>query len=116
MSCVTDAERAQVSKRIGEITERIVALNDRLNLFAQTQELPPELSKNDKYPIPEDGFELAKLQHANRNAIRRCTERIATLFKKDPNDFKIKDQETKLRSLKIYKQYIDESINRRKDT
>lgn len=114
MSCSTDHQRATVSIRIGELTEQIVELSERLNNFVSTRELH-ELPANDKYPIPEDGLKLAALQHANRNAIRRTTERINDLFARDPEDRKLRDLETKLRDLKIYKQYIDVEINRRKN-
>lgn len=113
ITCSTDHQRATVSIRIGELTEQIVELSERLNHFVATQELP-ELPANDKYPIPDDGLKLAALQHANRNAIRRTTERINDLFGRNPEDRKIRDLETKLRDLKIYKQYIDVEINRRK--
>ena len=114
MTCNTDHQRATVSIRIGELTEQIVALSERLNNFLVTQELP-DLPANDKYPIPDDGLKLAALHHANRNAIRRTTERINDLFGRNPEDRKIRDLETKLRDLKIYKQYIDVEINRRKN-
>lgn len=115
MQCVTDHQRAAVSMRIGELTKQIVDLAGRLDTFVETQEIAAELPKNDKFPIPEDGFELAKLQHSNRNNIRRATERINDLFAIDPNDKRIRELETKLRNLKIHKQYIDVEINRRKN-
>lgn len=114
MQCVTDHQRATVSVRIGELTKQIVDLAGRLDNFVETQEIA-ELPHNDKYPIPDDGYELAKLQHSNRNNIRRATERINELFARDPEDKRIRDMETKLRNLKIYKQYIDVEINRRKN-
>lgn len=110
--CVTDADRAKISSRIKELTAEIVALNDRLNSYVNGQEITEE-PKSDKYPIPEDGLSLARLQHQIRNKVNRINKAIERIFQRNPEDPQLRTYETKLREAKLYKLYIDQAIKKR---
>ena len=109
--CATDSQRAAISERINELTKDIVALNDRLDNFVKTQQVP-ETPKSDKYPIPTDGIALFRLQGALRNRMNRAAKRISQLFEMNPDDKRIKPLEQKFRELKIYRSYVDAEIRK----
>lgn len=115
LQCVTDSDRANVSRRINDLTDQIVSINNKLNYFVEKQEMPAEHNE-EKYPIPECGIELARLQHSLRNAIRRWKTRMDELFMRNDKDPKILEIHKKIRHLETHKMYVDGEIDRRKNT
>lgn len=122
-SCVTDGERARISDAITERTDRIKEIISRLDVYQENKEVA-ELPKNDKYPVPDNDLDMYKLNHNLRTYITRCSKNLDELHQRmavaKPVDAarlktKIEDQETRLRELKIHKQYVQQSINIRKN-
>jgi len=124
INCVTDQQRAGVSKRIIEINERCKYILQRLSTYQETKD-QPELPKSDLYPIPESDLDLYKLRKKQvdyitkgMKSIKRIMEMIPGVdaAKADKLRQRIVKLEEKIRFHKIYKMYADGEINRRKVT
>lgn len=111
--CTTNAERARISKQIIKINGQLKTILDRLQAY-QRSEAIPELPKSDKYPVPDTEIGCYKKLHTLRTTITKIEKELEILLKQGNDPAKVVARETKLRELKIHRQYVTREIERYK--
>jgi hypothetical protein len=112
-SCATDAERRRISVAILDINKQLEVIYERIEAYQKYEELP-ELPVSDKYPVPDNLYELGKKNHTLRTSITRLEKSINEAIARNVDVTELADKEQKLRELKIHRSYVERSISRHK--
>jgi hypothetical protein len=113
--CSTNQERRVVSEKVQVVQARIVMLRQQIRAYKDTGRSP---ESDEKYPVPENPFQLLALRDSLRASISRKKREIMHLARevgeKTPGAAeKLPKAEAKLKDLQNHIHRVEEAVNTR---